>query len=50
LTGIFVLGDRAGAASVKADFYPGPAPAVAGGKTTAQFLGGVYATYQISAA
>ena len=43
--GAFSLGARAGMASVKADFTPGPAPAIAGGHTTAQFLGGLNATW-----
>lgn len=46
----FSLGARAGAASVRAEFTPGPAPAVAGGKTTAQFLGGLDAIWHFSPA
>jgi hypothetical protein len=42
------LGVRLGGASVKADFKPGPAPAIAGGKTTPQFLGGLSATWRFS--
>jgi Outer membrane protein beta-barrel domain len=48
--GVFSLGARAGAASVRAEFTPGPAPAIAGGKTRAQFLGGLYATWHFSPA
>ena len=44
------LGARVGAASVKADFQPGPAPAIAGGMTTTQFLGGLSATWRFSGA
>jgi hypothetical protein len=46
----FTLGARVGAASVKANFQPGPAPAIAGGKTTTQFLGGLSATWRFSGA
>jgi hypothetical protein len=46
----FTVGVRIGMASVKADFTPGPAPAIAGGKTTAQFLGGLSATWHLSSA
>ncbi len=46
----FSIGARAGAASVKADFTPGPAPAISGGKSTTQFLGGLNATWHFSSA
>jgi hypothetical protein len=46
----FSVGARAGLASVKADFTPGPLPAISGGKTTAQFLGGLNATWHFSSA
>jgi hypothetical protein len=42
------FGARAGAAAVKADFTPGPAPAIAGSKTTTQFLGGLDAKWQFT--
>jgi hypothetical protein len=44
----FALGARVGAAAVKAEFTPGPAPAIAGGKTTTQFLGGLGASWQFT--
>jgi hypothetical protein len=46
----FTVGARLGAAAVKAEFKPGPAPAIAGGKTTTQFLGGLTATWHLSRA
>jgi hypothetical protein len=50
ISSAFSIGARAGIASVKADFTPGPAPAISGGKTTAQFLGGLNATWHFSTA
>jgi Outer membrane protein beta-barrel domain len=44
----FSIGPRAGVAAVKADFTPGPAPAIGGGATTAQFFGGAAAAWRIS--
>jgi hypothetical protein len=42
------VGPRAGIAAVKADFSPGPAPALGGSATTAQFFGGAAAAWRIS--
>jgi hypothetical protein len=42
------LGGRLGGASMKADFRPGPAPAIAGGMTTTQLLAGVTARWQFA--
>jgi hypothetical protein len=42
------IGPRAGIAAVKADFSPGPVPAISGGATTAQFFGGGAAAWRIS--
>jgi hypothetical protein len=44
----FSIGPRAGIAAVKVNFDPGPAPAVGGGATSAQFLGGASAAWRIS--
>jgi hypothetical protein len=44
----FTITARIGLASVKADFKPGPMPAIAGGKTTSQFLGGLSGTWRLS--
>jgi hypothetical protein len=46
----FSVGAHVGAVGAKADFTPGPAPAIAGGKTTAQFLGGLSAAWHITRA
>ena len=46
--GAFTLGPRAGIAAVKANFTPGPPPAVPGGATTTQFLGGAAAAWRIT--
>jgi hypothetical protein len=46
----FTVGARAGMASVTADFEPGPAPAIAGGRTTAQFIGGLSMSWRLSTA
>jgi len=46
----FSVGARLGASSVKADFHPGPAPAISGGKTETQFLGGLSGTWQMAPA
>jgi hypothetical protein len=42
------IGPRAGIAAVRADFSAGPAPAISGGATTAQFVGGAAAAWRIS--
>jgi hypothetical protein len=44
----FTVGPRAGLTAVRANFSPGAAPAIAGGATTAQFLGGAAAAWRIS--
>jgi Outer membrane protein beta-barrel domain len=44
------IGPRVGIAAVKADFSPGPAPAIGGGATTAQFFGGAAAVWRLSQA
>jgi hypothetical protein len=44
----FTITAHIGFASVKADFKPGPPPAIAGGKTTTQFLGGLSGTWRLS--
>jgi hypothetical protein len=46
--GPVVLSARAGLASLKADFTPGPAPASAGGRTTTQFLAGLGARWAVA--
>ena len=46
--GAFTLGPRAGIAAVKANFTPGPPPAVPGGATPTQFLGGAAAAWRIT--
>jgi hypothetical protein len=44
----FTIAARVGAAAVTADFEPGPAPAIRGGKSTTQFFGGLTGTYHFS--
>lgn len=44
----FAIGARLGVASMKADFTPGPAPAIAGGKTTTQPLYGIGAQWRFA--
>ena len=42
------FGGRVGAAAVKAEFTPGPAPAIGGGRTTAQLLTGLNARWRFT--
>lgn len=44
----FSIGPRVGLAAVKANFSPGAAPAIGGGETTTQFIGGAAAAWHIS--
>ena len=44
------VGPRIGMAALKAEFSPGPAPAIRGGATTAQFIGGADAAWRLSEA